>query len=111
MNCIHENKVNKMAEWSLLNDIPNPSKCTKLPDIHCSPILQKFMNTLKVRSKFKIFRILLDSGCSSTIVMKRLIKTIHPKRDDVMKWHKQAGSINTDQKVKIDFTLPKLSAT
>ena len=61
MNCIHENKVNKMAELNLLHDIPNPSKCTKFPDIYYSPILQEFMNTIKVRSKFKIFRIVLRS--------------------------------------------------
>ena len=44
-----------MAEWNLLHDIPNPSKCTKFPDIHYSPIIDGCMNTLKVRSKFKNF--------------------------------------------------------
>ena len=42
--------------------------------------------------------------------MKRLIEIPNPKRDDVMQWHTQAGNINTYLKVKIDFTLPKLSA-
>ena len=28
-----------------------------------------------------------------------------------MQWHTQAGSISTNMKVKIDFTLPELSTT
>ena len=62
------------------------------------------MNTQKGTEKFKNFRILLDSGCSSTILMKRLIEIPNPKRDDVIQWHTQAGNINTYLKVKIDFT-------
>ena len=50
---------------------------------------------------------LLDSGCSSTILMKRLIERLNPKRDDVMQWHMQADRINTNLKVKI--YLPYLS--
>ena len=68
------------------------------------------MNTLKVRSKFKNFRILLDSRFSSSIVLKRLIEKPNFKRDDVMQWHTQVGNSNTDLKVKIYFNLPKLSA-
>ena len=36
---------------------------------------------------------------------------ISPKEDNVMKCHMQAGTITTNLKVKIYFTLPKLSAT
>ena len=68
------------------------------------------MNTRKVRSKFNNFQILLDSGCNSTIVMNRLIEKLNAKRGDVMQWHTQAGNINTDLKVKLHFTLPKLRA-
>ena len=32
------------------------------------------------------------------------------KEEAVMKWHTQAGNIATNIKVKIDFTLPELSA-
>ena len=53
------------------------------------------MNTIKVRSKFKKFTILLDSGCSSTIVMKRITEKLNTKRDDVMQWQSQADNINT----------------
>ena len=54
---------------------------------------------------------LLDSVCSSKIVMGRLIKKLTPKKDDVMQWHTQAGKITTNLKFKIRFVLPELSAT
>ena len=38
-------------------------------------------------------------------------KKIPPKEDDVIQWHTQKGIITTNLKVRIDFTLPKLSAT
>ena len=69
------------------------------------------MNTLKGGAKFKKFRILLDSGCSSTILMGRLIEKLTPKEDAVIQWHNQAGSITTNLKVNMDFTLPGHSAT
>ena len=34
-----------------------------------------------------------------------------PKEYDMMQWHTQEGCIATNIKVKIDFTLPELSAT
>ena len=74
MTCIHGNKVNKIYECNLLHDILNPPKHTKLLNSHYSPILNGCMNTRKGRAKFKNFQILLDSGCSSNILMVRLIK-------------------------------------
>ena len=67
------------------------------------------MNTRKGRSRFKIFRILLDSGCSSVIVMGSLVEKLRPKKYAVMQWNTQDGNIMTNVKVKIDFTLPILS--
>ena len=49
-------------------------------------------------------------GCSSKIVTIRLTKKNNRKEEAVMKWHTQAGNIATNIKVKIDFTLPELSA-
>ena len=57
------------------------------------------------------FRILLDRGCISLTIMRMLLKKLYPKRDDVMKWNKQAGNITTNLKFKIYFTLPELRAT
>ena len=69
------------------------------------------MNTRKGEVKFKKNRNLLDSGCSSTIVMVRLVENLHPKKYAVMKWHTQAGNITTNLKFEVEFTLPELSAT
>ena len=68
-------------------------------------------STIKGKARFKNFRILLDSGCSSTIAMGRLVKKLGLQEDTPMQWNTQAGNITTDFKVKIDFTLLALSAT
>ena len=69
------------------------------------------MNTIKGKAKFKNFRIILESGCSSTIVMGRIVKRQFPEKDAPMQCHTQAINITTNIKVKVDFTLPELSAT
>ena len=74
MTRIQNNEVKNISECNLLHDIINPSKRTKNLNSHYSPILHGCMNTRKGKSKFKNFRILLDSGCNSTIVMGRLVK-------------------------------------
>ena len=78
MTCIHGNKENKLAEWDLLHDILNPTKRTK-KNSQYSPIIQGYMNTRRVKDKFKEFITLLDSGCISTIVIGKLIQKLHPK--------------------------------
>ena len=69
------------------------------------------MNTRKGRAKFKTFQIILDSGCISTIVIRRLFGKLCPEKYDVMQWQTQAGNINNNFKVKVDFNIPALSAT
>ena len=66
---IHNNEVNNIAEFNLLHDIINPPKRAKTFNSHYSPSLHGCMNTIKVKTKFKNFLVLLDSGCSSTILM------------------------------------------
>ena len=53
----------------------------------------------------------MDSECSSTILIGRLVEKIHPAKDYVIHWQTQAGNIHTNIKVEVDFTLPELSAT
>ena len=45
------------------------------------------------------------------ILTRKLVEKLDPKIDAVMQWQMQAGNITTNFKVKIDFTLPTLSAT
>ena len=79
MTRINDDEVNKTSEWNLLHDIINPPKRTKKLNSHYFPILHVCINTRKGRSDFKYFRILSDIGCSSTIVIGRLVKKIHPE--------------------------------
>ena len=111
MMCIQNNEVSNIAECNLLHDIINPPRRAKNLNIHYSPILHVCMNTRKGKSKFKNFRILLDSGCKFTIVMVRLVRKQAPEKNALMQWHMQAGNITTNIKFKVDFTLPALSAT
>ena len=82
MNCIHYNEVNNIYECNLLHDILNPSKRNKNVNSHHSPILYGCINTRKGKAIFINFRIILDSGCRSTIAMKRLIEKLNHKKDD-----------------------------
>ena len=69
------------------------------------------MNTRKGKEKFQNFQILLDSGCNSMIVTKRLIEKLGPEKDSMIEWQLQAGNITPNFKVQVDFTLPAFSAT
>ena len=83
---IHDNEVHNIAECNLLHDIINPHKRAKNINIHYYPIIHRCINTRKGRAKFKNFQILLNGGCSSTIVMRMLVQNICPEKDDVMQW-------------------------
>ena len=111
MTRIHNNEVNNTSECNSLHEIINPPKCAKNLNSHYSPILHVCMNTRKGKAKFKNFCILLDSVCSYTIVMGRIIEKLSPEKDTPMQWNTQAGNITTNIKVKVDFILPALSTT
>ena len=91
MTRIHDKEVNKIAKCNLLHYIINPPKRDKNLNTHYSPILHGCMNTRKVRANFNNFKILLDSGYSSTIVMGRIVEKLHPEKYAVMQWHTQAA--------------------
>ena len=44
------------------------------------------------------------------VVMGRLVDKLYPEKYAHMQWHTQAVNITTNLKVKVDFTLPALSA-
>ena len=69
------------------------------------------MITRNDKAKFKNSQILLDSVCSSTIIMGIIINKRTHLKDAAMQRHTQVGKITTNLKVKIYFTLPELSAT
>ena len=81
---IHDNEVKDISELNLLHDIINPPERAKNINGHYSLILHRCMNTRKWRENFKKFRILLDSGFSSTILMRRLVQKLSPEKDVVV---------------------------
>ena len=84
MTCMNEDEVNIITECYLIHDILNPYKRTKFLNIHHYPILHGCINTQKDRAKFNNFNILLDSRCTSKIIMRILITRINPKINTVM---------------------------
>ena len=74
MTRIHNNEAKNIVECNLLHDIINHPKHAKNLNTHYSPILHGCMNTRKGKSQFENFRILLDSGCSSTILIENIVK-------------------------------------
>ena len=74
VSLIHNKEVNHIFECNSLYDIINPPKHTKILNSHYSPIINGCMNTIRGKEKFKKFRIIFDSGCSSKIVLVRLVK-------------------------------------
>ena len=47
----------------------------------------------KIKQSLRTFESFFGSGCSSTIVVVRMVEIIHPKKADVMQWHTQSGNI------------------
>ena len=111
INNIHDNEVNNIAEFNLPRDTFSTYKRTKILNINYSPILRGFVNTCRGKAKFNNFRILLDSGCNSTVVMRSVITKLTPKEEDVIQWHTLPSNITTKLKVKIDFSIPGFSTT
>ena len=52
MTCIHDNEVKNISECNLLHDIINPPKRTKNINSYYYTILNRCMNTRKVKSRF-----------------------------------------------------------
>ena len=84
MTSIHDKEVNNISEFNLLHDISNPTKVTQNLKRHCCPIIHRCMNTRRAKERFRNFRILLGSECSSTIVMRRLVEGLCLEKYDVM---------------------------
>ena len=111
MTCIYNNEVKNIYERNLIHNIINTPKRVRNINTHYSPILHGCMNTRKNRARFRKNCILLDSGCSSTILMRRLVNQLGLEEDSPIQWSTQAGNITTTMKDKLDLTLPTLSAT
>ena len=76
---IHDKEVNNISECNLIHDMINPPKCARIININYPPILHGCMNTREGRTNFKNFQNLLDIGCSSVILMVRIVENLFLK--------------------------------
>ena len=62
---------------------------------------------------YRIFRILLDSGCSSVVVNGQMTQTLRNKYTPATstEWSTQGGNFTAILMANIEFSLPDLSAT
>ena len=93
INHINENKVNNIFECHLLYHILNYYKFTKNRNTHHYPILHVCINARSSRENIYILKILLYSGCSSTILIRRLIIKLRTKKGAMIQCDTQAGNI------------------
>ena len=59
------------------------------------------MNTRKGIEKFKNLQVMLDSGCSSTIIMGNIMLNIIKEKGVATHWNTQAENFTTNQKLKV----------
>ena len=65
------------------------------------------MNNHSGKSKFENFRIILDRGSSSTIVVDKLTSKLKTKEAAETMWETQASKFMTSNKVNIYLCLPE----
>ena len=91
-------------ECNVLTHILNPTKHEKSKYDHYLPILLGCMNTHSGREEFRNFRIILDSGISSTIVIGKLMSKIKQKKLERATWENQVRKFLTSKKMNSDFS-------
>jgi predicted aspartyl protease len=75
---------------------------------HLAPIVfGRLRTSLGNNPRLKTIKILLDSGCSSTIINSSLVSKLCTKRLPTERWTTAAGQMTTNKKVKIHFNLPE----
>ena len=56
---------------------------------------------------FNRFRVLLDSGCSGSLINHAFVKKYKKKKSSSTTWTTKAGTFHTERKVNCQFTLPE----
>jgi hypothetical protein len=61
------------------------------------------------RGEIRPMRVLLDTGSSSTIVLRKFVKTILPGKTKTVQWSTMGGRFSTTRQAKIKWKLPEFS--
>ena len=73
------------------------------------PVVFALLNTRLGKEKAKRISVLLDSGASSSVIHKDIVKKLRIKPTSPTVWNTAAGPLSTEGKVTITFALPELS--
>jgi Aspartyl protease len=73
------------------------------------PVVFALLNIRRGKEKIKRISVLLDSGASSTVISKNIVKKLQVKSASATVWNTAAGPLSTNGKVDLTFTLPELS--
>ena len=103
--------LNVNNEYNVLSKKFNPTKRAKHKNSHSSLVLHGCMDTCRGKEKFINFRILLDSGRTSTIAMNNLTPKLKRKKSSTTMWQTQGGNFTTNEMATVDFCLSELNAT
>ena len=83
----------------------------KIKKHNLSPIILGYLFSRKgskKRKHMKRMKILLDSGCSETLVNSDVLGKLKTKKTSTSEWKTQSGMFKTDRTCKVTFTLPTL---
>jgi len=73
------------------------------------PVVFALLNTRLGKEKAKRISVLLDSGASSSVIHRDIVKKLRIKPTSPTVWNTAAGPLSTEGKVTITFALPELS--
>ena len=92
--------------YSLLSSLHGQQK--KHKSSHLVPIVFGRLRTILGTQKGSTIKILLDLGTSQMIIHRPLVRKLRVKRDKATTWTTVTGLFRTQEKCKIQFSLPEL---
>ena len=94
-------------ECNLLGSIRRPSKRQRIQSV-LTPIVFASIRMRHGDPKPKTLKVLLDTGASSTIINSKFVSKLRQKSDATTEWGTAAGTFITNNKCKLEFTLPEM---
>ena len=98
----------KEQELFTLRSLLVGSRPKKRQKLDLTPILFATMKISLGKTKTKLIKVLLDSGASSSLVCKDLVKKLRQKRSPAVRWKTAAGQFLTSSTCDIEFALTEL---
>jgi len=103
--CVNEDlnldldEVNVSEEMLALSDLRKPARKRKKTN-HLTPVTTASINTQLRKSRYKKFRILLDSRSSGSIIIEQFDRKLHLTNDTKTNWSTKSGNFQMSKKCK-----------